>query len=367
MAREKNDDIEFGSDSFLDVVANIVGILIILIVVAGIKAGTAPVTASKIADYLRKHAAPAVSAAVKTPAPAVTKPAPPATPVSRPPLIIPQSPELVRQHEELKSQFAALESENKASASQIVATASDEKEVERRIIKVKRAIEEELSELNQEQQKLVTSESRLDHEKTGLLQMEVDVQKAEAQKPPAQTLQHKLTPVSRYIQGKELHFQLSNNRVAYLPIQELMERMRPAIAEQRSRLYREGVQQGEIGPVAGFRMDYIVRVRRLSTIDELRQGASSTIELSQWRLVPEPDLDSEGPEEALKPGSDFLRFLRGADADTTITFWVYPDSFKIYRRLQEFAHHENFTVAARPLPRGYPITGAPTGSFSSGQ
>ena len=367
MAREKNDDIEFGSDSFLDVVANIVGILIILIVVAGIKAGTAPVAAAKVADYLRKHAAPAVSATVKSPVPAAAKPAPPVTPASRSPLIIPRSPELVRQADELKSQFAALESENKTAAAQIVTTASDEKEIERRIIKVKRAIEEELSELNQEQQKLVNSESRLEHDKTGLLQMEVDVQKAEAQKPPAQTLQHKLTPVSRFIQGKELHFQLINDRVAYLPIQELMERMRPSIAEQRSRLYREGVQQGEVGPVAGFRMDYIVRVRRLSTIDELRQGASSTVELSQWRLVPEPDLDSEGAEEALKPGSDFLRFLRGADADTTITFWVYPDSFKIYRRLQEFAHHENFTVAARPLPRGFPITGSPSGSFSSGQ
>ena len=54
MAREKDDDIEFGSDSFLDVVANIVGILIILIVVAGIKAGAAPVTAERVAAYLQE-------------------------------------------------------------------------------------------------------------------------------------------------------------------------------------------------------------------------------------------------------------------------------------------------------------------------
>ena len=38
--RESHDDLAFGSDSFLDVVANIVGILIILIVVAGLLAGT---------------------------------------------------------------------------------------------------------------------------------------------------------------------------------------------------------------------------------------------------------------------------------------------------------------------------------------
>ena len=42
--RRKVREIEFSFDSFLDVVANIVGILIILIVVAGIKAGAAPVS-----------------------------------------------------------------------------------------------------------------------------------------------------------------------------------------------------------------------------------------------------------------------------------------------------------------------------------
>ena len=60
MARRRNsDDIEFGSDSFLDIVANIVGILIILIVVAGIKAGAAPVSAERLSEYLRTHVKPA--------------------------------------------------------------------------------------------------------------------------------------------------------------------------------------------------------------------------------------------------------------------------------------------------------------------
>jgi hypothetical protein len=369
MAREKaGDDIEFGSDSFLDVVANIVGILIILIVVAGIKAGAAPVSAARVADYLRKHSAPAPAAEpAKTAAPMPLRPIPRAAPVPRPPLIIPESPELVRQADSLKADFAALESDCQASVAQIGAAAREEKEINRRIAKLKRAIEEESGGLTQEQLQLAEAQSRLEHEKNGLLQLEVDVQKAAAKKPPVKKLEHKLTPLSRVIQGKELHFQLLNNRVAYLPIQELMERMRPAIAEQRSRLFREGLLQGQVGPVAGFRMHYIVRLHRLSTIDELRQGSSTALEFSKWRLVAEPDLDTEAADEALKAGSDFLRYLRGADADTTITFWVYPDSFQIYRRLQEFASHENFTVAARPLPMNVPIEGSPNGSRSSGQ
>ena len=40
--RTRNDEIELGSDSFLDIIANIVGILIILIVIAGVKVSRQP-------------------------------------------------------------------------------------------------------------------------------------------------------------------------------------------------------------------------------------------------------------------------------------------------------------------------------------
>ena len=42
MSRRREFEIMFGSDSFLDVVANIVGILIILIVIAGVRVSQAP-------------------------------------------------------------------------------------------------------------------------------------------------------------------------------------------------------------------------------------------------------------------------------------------------------------------------------------
>src|SRR5580658_11025412 len=100
MAREKNDEMEFGSDSFLDVVANIVGILIILIVVAGIKAGASPVSAERIVDYLRKHP---VLATPKKGSPHS------ATPTESGPQLIPPSPDLVRRSQELKSRLAALD------------------------------------------------------------------------------------------------------------------------------------------------------------------------------------------------------------------------------------------------------------------
>lgn len=351
MSRRKiHHEEEFGSDSFLDVVANIVGILIILIVVAGIKAGAAPITAEHVATFLRSHD----SAPLK--------------PATRPePIVIPPSPKLVRQAEALKDELTALDSGAKDTVGDINQKKLSQEKVDRQIAELKAVLETELANLTDEERRAAEAQSRLGQQKTGLMQLEVDVQSLQAKKAPVKTLKHQLTPLSREIQGKELHFRLLKDRVAYLPIEELMQRLRPEITRRRQRLLREGIQRGEVGPVAGFSMSYVIEVQQLSAMDELRRGMSMSVGVSEWRLIPEPDLDTESGEEALKDGSAFLRVLREADPQTTITFWVYPDSFKIYRALQEFAHKENFTVAARPLPFDVPIAGSPHGSRSSGQ
>ena len=72
-------------------------------------------------------------------------------------------------------------------------------------------------------------------------------------------------------------------------------------------------------------------------------------------------------KQALTPGSLFYTALRSAPTDTTLTFWVYPDSFGSFRELQTFAHQHGFKVAARPLPDGMLIMGSPSGSKSLGQ
>jgi hypothetical protein len=359
-----SDEIEFGSDSFLDVVANIVGILIILIVVAGIKAGSAPISAARISQFLQKQTAPSPPPPPVEASP-LSRPAP--VPIAAEPLVIPPSPALLRKSEALKAELASLATDTQSSSAQINQEASQEKDVDQQIAEVNQKIESESAELGNRQRQLAEAQSRVESLKTGLLQMEVDVKQASQEQPALKTIKHQLTPLSREIQGKEISFRLSGNKVVYLPVEELMERLKPEVAQHRAQLLRDGIHRGEVGPVRGFRMEYVLEVRRLSIIDELRRGSAMTMGLSNWRLEPESDLNAETAEEALKEGSDFLQSLRGADSESTITFWVYPDSFELYRKLQEFAHHENFTVAARPIPYNVPIAGSPHGSRSSGQ
>ena len=50
-----------------------------------------------------------------------------------------------------------------------------------------------------------------------------------------------------------------------------------------------------------------------------------------------------------------------------VTFWVYPDSFEMFRKLRDHVYERGHDVAGRPLPAGTPIAGSRNGSASRGQ
>ncbi len=52
---------------------------------------------------------------------------------------------------------------------------------------------------------------------------------------------------------------------------------------------------------------------------------------------------------------------------TTITVWVYPDSFADFRRLKAEMFKLGYSTAGRPLPEGHPIGGSPDGSSSAAE
>jgi len=73
-------------------------------------------------------------------------------------------------------------------------------------------------------------------------------------------------------------------------------------------------------------------------------------------------------DAALAEGSLFRRRLAQLNPErTTITVWIYPESFEDFRRLKKDLFHLGFTTAARPLPEGMYIGGSPDGSRSAAQ
>jgi hypothetical protein len=379
--RTGRDEIAAGSDSFLDIVANIVGILIILIVVAGVRVSTAPV---EVLDEIVAEAEPSVEveladeepawpsafdfepAVAEVPVPAPIEPAEPEP--AEPPSPTEPSPELVRLVAELQDELAMLKTEIASRKAEIEELASRERESNRRRDAISLDLETDAEVLDLKQRELGNVRAALDEARARHRAAQARVEAEERQRPPAREIRHKLTPVSRVVEGQEVHFHLAKGRVAHVPVQELTDRLKAQISRQKDWIAKFRKHQGVVGPVGGFTMMYVVERQQLSVVEELRHGSGvMRIGISEWQLHPDPDLPDETAAEALRPGSAFFRRLRMADPDATLTFWVYPDSFAVYRELQQFAHAEGFTVAARPLPFGVPIAGSPHGTRSAGQ
>ncbi len=374
MSRRREFEIVFGSDSFLDVIANIVGILIILIVIAGVKVGRMPLP-SKFAAVA---SVPVLEPIESEDAPSYAIDPPPVD--EQPPLAIAEpeplpelpelapSPELIGRVAQLEAEVAALANGGETVAESLRSQHQRQTELNERLQAARELLAKRQGELSVSLEQTDKQLEDLRLARQTLARLLAQVTALEQKTQPVEALKHHITPVSRVVSGKEKHYRLDKNRVAEVPIEVLIVKLKDQIERRKDWLTRTRSHQGQVGPFAGFNMSYLVRIDMLNGLDELRAGHGGyRVSVASWEIVPEPDLKGETEQVALAPGSRFYESLIGADADTTLTFWVYPDSFPLYRKLQAFAHEQGFPVAARPLPRGIPIAGSPGGTKSASQ
>ncbi len=387
MSRQRrSSEIQFGSDSFLDVVANIVGILIILIVIAGLRVSKIPYVASRAdldlktpelmpeKDVLNSNrlATPALpDDDESSPDIALQAPEQPAeTPVvERPPLPEPVIPnELLELTEKLQAEIASLTAEDAKLAARMKKSSQQQSGFRECQKAIREKLAESLVELDESRKQSLKAQGDLEIARESLVRLAKEFEELKAMPTHVETIEHKLTPVSRVVNGNEKHYRLERNRVIEVPLDELTSRLKEQIDRRKDWLIKTRQHQGKIGPIRGFQMQYLVRVEPLSPLDDLKSGHGGfRISLAQWEIIPEQDAKGESEAEALRKGSQFYLSLLGANSDTTLTFWVYPDSYAIYRKLQKFSHDHGFSVAGRPLPNGVQIAGSPNGSKSAGQ
>ena len=165
------------------------------------------------------------------------------------------------------------------------------------------------------------------------------------------------TPLGRTVAGQEIHFQLRNHRIVYVPLHELLSKAQEDLATHRHRYLDEGDELTQTyGPMEGFTMHLLIRRK------EHVRFACEFIPESQQPL-------GETIEEALaSPNSQFRLRLDGRKpAQTTITIWVYPDSFAEFRHVKKELFLMGFATAARPLPENQFIVASNAGSQSSAE
>ncbi len=375
-------ELQFGSDSFLDVVANIVGILIILIVIAGLRVSQTPV-------FLPAAASPNPSDTLSLPAPSavpdlpdstddetpppqvivlqpVEEPEPEPQPPPLPELVVPQ--ELVDLTDRLEAEIAELKKNEALLAAKLKQSGQQQAALLDRQKTVKIQMAEKFDELAESKRRAAKVEADAELAKETLARLAKKVSELESASPNVEPLEHRVTPISRVVNGNEKHYRLEKNRVIEVPLEDLIGRFREQLERRKDWLVKTRQHQGQIGPIKGFNMQYLVRVDSLTDFGGARAGQGGyRISLARWEIRPEPETKGETDEIALRRGSQFYQSILGTSPDTTLTFWVYPDSYPIFRKLQKFAHEHGYSVAARPLPHGLHIAGSPDGSKSTSE
>ncbi len=326
-----------GQESFLDIVANIVGILIILGIVVGIRAQRFPVESGQVDAGMRS-----LETAVEQ-----------------------KRRSLSRVYQDLRNlqlNVRALEAERRRQEGRRDRIALE-------VAALEKLVGERLRQSAEMAEEAVQLQLQV-QEKLNLLR-ELEAQKTQSQALSAQITEilHYPAPVARFVDGRELHFQIANGRIAFIPLDRLVERLKSRSKAEGSRLVNQLEWTDTVGPEGGFQMRYVLR--RYDVPINLPGGGRATASYARvehWVLLPVSPQLGEPVEESLKEGSEFWRIVRAHSPQMyTVTIWVYPESFEAYRRIRSALHAAGYSCAARPLPAGVPISGSPRGSRSAVQ
>lgn len=327
-----------GYDSFLDIVANLVGILVILIMVIGVRAKNAWDASAGRAE-------------------------PRSQPVALPDVETPKA-DLAR----LASEIA----ETNRRAHQIEVRLAEQQVARNRL---QQQISSKTTELGDRRRALTAAQrgkDLLDRRRTTAQHLLAGLRRkgreAESLVTKPVVLKHYPTPLARTVFGREEHFRLLSGRLAHVPLNQLTSQLKSQARLKVWKLENARRITETIGPFEGFRLQYTLVRRQYAVQTPSGRVRRNVVELDRFVLVPIKEDLGQSVEAALTAGSAFLKRLRQLDPDeTTITVWTYPDSFPDFRKLKENLHQRGYLTAARPLPFGYPIGGSPSGSKSAAQ
>jgi hypothetical protein len=337
--RERRQTDPPGQDAFLDVVANLVGIMIILVMVVGARAKIGredPVRldeSKKAIEGLRLSVAESRTTAASFEA---------------------DNNEIERK---IKIQQAAIELRRQ-----------EREQVHLGLTTAKQALEEKRKDLNDRERLAMELQASLDQSLDELQDLQRKRLAAENASAPVAVIDHLPTPMAKTVFGKEIHFRLKDNRVVHVPMNSLVEELKRELPSAIRKLQDSNQVIDTVGPIGGFRLRYGLQIVEQVAYTRFGQARQKSGEFEGFVLIPTHEPQGEHIDEALKPGSQFLRNIERLNPEgTTVTVWVYPDSFNAFRALKQELFNRRFLTASWPLPEGQPIAGSPQGRRSTAQ
>lgn len=362
-------DPDFGSDSFLDIIANLVGILVILIVLAGLRA-------AQVSDMPDVVEVAEVASPSNLPMPNAASPdariRPPVAEPKGSALLTLQNPDAilgqtavpheiaVAQIQELLAAVAGLEarlagvsvndamSEMKAVQSELAAVAGQLP-----------ALQQKLASEDVSRRRSLIAASDFDAEYQALRKQLVEVNRTfeelKTAERPVKELELRINPVGRRSRAEEILFRIENDRVVLLPATELFGKAHIQSGALSPLTQASEIESGTVGPLNGISLDYETRV--IAAMVPSSTGSASYVlqklmrgTLRVNRLAPAEDWRTAIQEQGI-----VSRKMLSAPRDAFARLFVTPDSFEAARRVAAFIRTLGHGVATAPIEAGTDI------------
>ncbi|GIW81173.1 MAG: hypothetical protein KatS3mg105_2980 [Gemmatales bacterium] len=346
--RRPTREVPFSLDSFLDIVANVVGIIVRMILVVWVAARSYS-TMQVLQQPKQQNKTDAIA-----------------------PLKDPLQDEIARHEAELREAQAGL----LAQIRQLQEMQTQERQAQRNLNQLLEH-EQELVRNEEQWRVRVAEEEEVYHDKQITLEElgkrrrrlleEIERMK---QQPVKKKLLRYRTPVSQPVHTDEFHFECRQGRITFIDFESLMADIQRSLPTKVDLLRRQWRVYGQTVAVGAFRLQYTIGRRRVgleALLESPDPEASFSYGLEEAVLEPLFDMRGETLEQALSDGSQFRQVVDRLSELAVVTFWVYPDSFPLYRRLRDYLADRGIVVAGRPLPHGFPIAISRYGTRSRGQ
>ena len=349
---ESND----AQDSFLDVIANVVGVLIILVMLVGVRAShrlivaeadpELPSTEVQHADFLQSD--------IKL--------------------------DLASLKEQLslaKKNLFAEEAALKQTATHILRINHEtvQQDQHRNELAMHRAlIEEDLEkrrkQLDDERQSQFDIQRQLVESQIQLDELTKEQLSLAAAPSTVEEVECVPTPLAKTVDGPAIHLRIKNGLVSVVPLEELLQEVDYRVPEIRRRLQTRSRVVETIGPLDGYRLKFTVAKRITDgAVTGPLVGQRQRVVLQQYaQILPTTENIGQNVEQALMPGATLHKLLHAKQRENPpIVVWLYTDSFDQFRPLKRKLWEMGFSLATRPLRPGTHIGASPNGTKSAAQ
>lgn len=355
MAHDSASENEYGQDSFLDVVANVVGVLVILVMLVGIRASQSVISASNpAADQMAEVTA------------ADAEPEPQSVPQGRSQEQLQAELDSVNReihfHKQgLQATYARLVSFGRQSSFQ----EQHRLELAQLRADMQQKIEERRDALSRESQAQYDVQNQIFQAKLELDDLSDQQLTLIASPGTVEEIEIEPTPVAKRVEEDAIHLRMLGGSVCRVPFYELMDELEYEISSIRRELGNTGQVNRVVGPVDGFRLR--LRTKKVTSNQAVTgplvgQLSSKERFIPYYYFLPESDDLGEHLDQALLPDSQLRRTLKESRRKTSVVvLWVYEDSFDDYRAMRKLLTELDFTIAVYNLPMGKSIAASPYG------